>query len=140
MELTQEEAQRICLLRALEWGYFPLFSTQVFVPISFLFIQWWIVPITLVVATYFWHPVKYNIANLKIAMLVCNLNTALIRWPVTIGFSIYFIAKKAYVPGIVLLIWPIIVLVMMKFCPPSKNGVIQGVFLKQMLGIEGEKS
>lgn len=120
------------MLRALEWGAMPLFATQALVPPTFLFIRWWYVPIALVLATWLWHPVKYAVASYRAATLFCLLNTALVKWPVALGFAIYFLVNGQYVVAVVSLLWPVIILVLIWLTPSTKLGVLEAIFTGQI--------
>lgn len=134
MEFSSEELNRLTLLRSLEWGYMPLFATQVFVPISFLFIKWWYVPVALVGATWLWHPIKYKLANFRVATFVCLINTAIVRWPVGLGFGVFYLIQGNFLLAVLSAFWPIAVLVLMKLCPPTINGILQRKFAAQIQG------
>ena len=136
MEFTSEEFNRATLLRALEWGYMPLFATQVVVPASFLFVTWWYVPLALVGATWLWHPFKYALANYRAATLLCLINTPLLRWLVGLGFGIFYLVRGRYLFAGLAAFWPLAVLILMRLCPPTKNGILQRKFAAQILGEE----
>ena len=139
MDTSQEEMQRACLLRAMEWGYMPLFATQALVPASFLFVKWWYAPIALVLASWLWHPVKYAFASYRVATFFCYLNCALVRWPVALGFALYFGLNGQHIVALVSLLWPIIVLVLMWFTPSSKTGILEAIFARQLMQ-QGEET
>lgn len=132
MDMSQEEMQRACLLRAIEWGAMPLFATQVLVPPSFLFIRWWYAPIALVLVTWLWHPVKYALASYKLATFFCYLNNTFVKWPVALGFAIYFFVNGQHIVAAVSLLWPVIVLVLIWLTPSTKFGVLEAIFMAQI--------
>ena len=134
MEVTTEELDQATLLRAVEWGYLPLFATQVIVPPSFLFVTWWYVPVALVVATWLWHPMKYALASYRVATFFCVVNSPLLRWPVGLGFGIFYLIHREYLNAGLAAFWPLAVLVLMQLCPLTKNGNLQQVFAEQILG------
>lgn len=136
MELTPEELTRATLLRALEWGYMPLFATQVLVPASFVFVPWWCVIIILVVATWVWHPLKYALASYGVATFFCLINTPLLRWPLGIGFCVFYIVRGQFFIAGMTILWPLAVLILMNLCPRTKHGILQRSFASQILGQE----
>ena len=138
MEVTQEELEKGTLLRAMEWGYMPLFATQVLAPASFLFFTWWHVPIALILMTWAWHPVKYALADYRVATLFCYINTSFIRWPMGIGFGIYYLLQKSHLLAALSVFWPLAVLVLMSPCPNTKIGVLQQIFVNQLVGRKDE--
>jgi hypothetical protein len=64
---TPEEMSKLVLLRSLEWTLWPEFIAQPLIPLLYLRFNWWVVVLSIGVATAFWSHVCTRFANLRLA-------------------------------------------------------------------------
>ena len=126
---TDAEIQRWCLLRAIEWCAFPAFASQPLVPIMLLLFPWyWVIAAVVVLNTLWrWSGIGYSYVNITAARMACL--SGLAKWPFAIGSAIYLFIDRQFVPGLIALSWPLLVLLI----PSSgKFGVIELAFAKKL--------
>ncbi|MFC1694469.1 hypothetical protein ACFL1R_13315 [Candidatus Latescibacterota bacterium] len=97
---------------------------------------WWYVPLALVGATWLWHPFKYALVSYRAADLLCLINNPFLRWPMGLGFGIFYLVRGRYLLTGLAVFWPLAVIILMQICPPTKNGILQSKFAAQILGEE----
>ena len=126
---TDAEMQRWCLLRATEWCAFPAFASQPLVPVMLLLFPWyWVISAVVVLNTIWrWSGIRYSYVNITAARMACLLGLA--KWPFAIGSAIYLFIHRQFVPGLIALFWPFLVLII----PSSgKIGAIELAFAKKI--------
>ena len=127
---TDEENLKWCLLRAIEWGQWPLFAAQLIAPVLLLFFQWWQIAVTVVILTWVWTLIRYKYVNIILAGL--GPFVIIVKWPVSIGMGIYFFIKADYILAAVAVFWPLVTLLLMWLTPSTKIGVIQTALMNKI--------
>lgn len=127
---TFEENSRYCLLRAIEWGQWPIFVTQPIIPILFLFYPWESVVFGIIIINFLWGFIR----KIFISPFLADVGAMLVhlKWFVSIGIGIYFFTQGDNLLAILSIIWPIIVMFAQAISIPAKNGELQIIFLKGM--------
>lgn len=128
---TDEEKERWTLLRAIEWGKWPLFVAQPFAPLLLVILPWWVVIAALVAATWLWSAVRYRLVS--VGLLRFGSYFVHLKWPVCIAAAIYFISAEDYVLAAMAGLWPVVTLVLMLLTPPTMIVVIQGMLALRLL-------
>lgn len=132
---TDDEITRWLWLRAVEWGSFPSYLSQLFVPILLLFYPWYFVIGGVVAASLLWCLVRYSFVSPALAGAVV-LPVLWLKWPVALGSSIYLFAHGHWGVAMLGLVWP---LVAAFTCPPANVGPLQRA-LAQRLGLSAKGS
>lgn len=130
-DFTEDELRRWLLLRATEWCYFPGFISQPVVPISLIFFPLVTVLLSIFLINLLWVYVRYSYVNINLARFAVFF-VGYLKWPATIGSFIYLLINKQYLPAVVALLWPAIVLIKIFFGYPGKIGVIELEFAKKI--------
>jgi len=125
---TEDEIKRWLWLRAVEWAALPAFISQPVAPILFIFYPWYFVVLTISAIGALWCFVRYSFVSVSFASIAC-IAVAWLKWPASIGSSIYLFFHHQPVPAVVALIWPIVGgLVGI----PGKVGTIEVAFAKSI--------
>ena len=127
---TNQENLQWCWLRAVEWGQWPLFVSQLVAPILFLFFQWWKVAIGIVVLTWLWALVRYTFVSIFLSGFGPFI--IIIKWPVSVGFGVYFWTQGNNQLAIISVLWSIITLLLVLICPNTQIGKIQTMLMNAM--------
>ena len=88
---TDEENLRWCWLRAVEWGQWPLFSSQLVVPILLLFFAWWKIVVMVVIITWMWVLIRYKYVNMILAG--SGPFVIILKWPISKRQNFQFFSK-----------------------------------------------
>jgi hypothetical protein len=118
---TDDEIVKWAWLRAIEWGAFPAYLSQLIAPILFVFIPWYCVLVGVVIAGMLWLPARYTFVSVNLAAAACIV-VVWLKWPAAIGSSIYLFRHDQTAAGVMALLWPLVAGLAGK---PSKIGVIQ---------------
>ena len=130
LECSREEIMRWCWLRGIEWGRWPLFVAQPIVPVPFIFFSWWKITIAVVVLTWLWTLIRYRYVSISLADL--GYLIAHLKWPLSVGVGIYFLAKGHYLLAALSIFWPIITLILQLITPRIQIGKMQERFLNEL--------
>ena len=104
-----------CLLRAVEWGYWPLFVAQPIAPIALIYIPAEWVAACLVALTWLWAGVRYRFVSPQLAnfgMLVADL-----KWYVGIGVGFYFLSQDRIAMVAISVFWPLVTVALLQVTP-----------------------
>lgn len=129
-EHSDDENLRWSLLRALEWGGWPLFVAQPVAPILFLVFPWWQVAVVILILNWLWALVRYKYISLTLASFGCLF--VRLKWFAAIGVGIYFLVEGNYFLAVISALWPIITLIMGLVSPPFQTGKLQGLFMNKL--------
>ena len=125
---TDDEIKRWLWLRALEWASFPAFISQPIAPILFIFYPWYLVVLSVVALSALWCLFRYSFVSVGMAIGAC-LAVVWLKWPISLGSSIYLLVRHQPVPALIALSWP---LVAGFLSPPGKAGAIELAFAKKI--------
>ena len=132
---TDEKNLRWCWLRAVEWGRWPLFVSQLFAPLLLLFVPWPYVVIGFFVANLLWAFVRYQFVNTGLANAV--VDSMMLKWPVTIGASVFLAWQHNWPIAVLAFLWPLAA-TLLGIVTPTQVGRIQSLMMCQ-LGYERTK-
>ena len=139
--LSFEELNHWSLLRAIEWSKWPLFLSQSIAPLLFLFWSWYFVLAGVFAMNLLWAAVRMRF--IIISLLNLGVYIALTKWLVCPLVAVYFFSKGLYIPGIIGLLWPLlmfplslVIIGVLKLPPPAPFGTIQIIILQKIKYIE----
>src|SRR6266851_10288547 len=104
---TNDEVVRWAWLRAVEWGAFPAYVSQLVAPILFMSYPWYFVLIGVFVLGIIWLPVRYAFVSVHLANTACIV-VVWFKWPAAIGSSIFLFMHRQPVAGVIALLWPLL--------------------------------
>ena len=129
---NDEEIRRWLWLRALEWAAFPAFISQPVAPILFIFFRWYFVVLGVVTLGFIWRFVRYSFVSVRVADAVV-VPVVWLKWPTSIGSSIYLFIHHQPVAGVLAVIWSFVAGwtgAVIGF--PTRVGVIELAFAKEI--------
>ncbi len=98
-ELYDPASWKAAVLRAIEWEFWPLFLSQPLIPALLLLYDWRWVWALVWVSTLLWFPWRLELANVYFAVWGQRIVNFL-RWPVTIGTALWFLANGMVLKGL----------------------------------------
>lgn len=123
---SREENSKWCQLRAIEWGKFPLFISQPFVPILLHYYAWWKILIFIILFNFLWCIIRYQFVSKILAETGVYLLK--LKWPISILICIYFLFQKKYFLGVLSISWPFVTLILTMLTGPTQIGMIEKLF------------
>jgi hypothetical protein len=127
---TDDENTRWCWLRAVEWGRWPLFASQLFAPVLLIFTPWQYVAIGFFVANILWHFIRYNFVSTGLADAMSV--GMLLKWPVTlVSAAILAWHQQNFGVATLVLVWPLVA-ILLGIVTPTEVGRIQQVMMAQL--------
>ncbi len=125
-EHSDEENLRWCLLRAAEWGSWPVFISQPIAPLALLLCPWWVVILATIGANALWALfVRYKVVDPALAFLGAIF--VRLKW-ITCPVSAYVLwHRDMRAVATMALLWPLLVLVMPNWS--AQIGTIQKMFM-----------
>ena len=126
---TDQDNLLFCWLRAIEWGRWPLFVSQIFAPLCLMFYPWYYVVIAFFAANIVWASIRYQFINVGLANALAD--AMILKWPITIGSAIFLFLQGSIGVGILALCWPIVA-VLLGIVTPTQVGRIQNVMMSQL--------
>ena len=129
---TDQQNLRWCWLRAVEWAAFPAFLSQPVAPILFIFFPWYFVMLGVVTLGLVWRFVRYSFVSVRIASAVV-VPVVWLKWPASIGSSIYLFLHHQPVAGVLALVWSFVAgWTGAAIGFPTQVGVIELAFAKKI--------
>ena len=125
---TEERVKKVLWLRAVEWAGLPAFVSQPFIPILFIFFQWYLVIASRFLLCILWVPIRRLYVNFTAATLVCKF-VNWCKWPSIVGSATYLFFHHQPIPAVISLLWPFLAGFV---CPPGGIGAIELAFAKQI--------
>jgi hypothetical protein len=116
--LTDEEIHQWIFLRSNEWSFWPLFVTQPFAPILFLFMRYELVITIIVILNLLWIFIRHRYYNMWLARVGSNI-VVLFKWPFSIVVGIYFLIIGNYLLAGLSMLWPFITLILLRVSIPT---------------------
>jgi hypothetical protein len=124
------------LLRAIEWGQWPLFIAQPIAPLFLLFVSWVNLALTLIALTWVWSLVRYKFISLPLAQFGALFVN--VKWLSGIVVCIYFILQQNYKLAAITICWPLITLLLQFLTIPTQIGVLQQEFAYRIIALDSE--
>jgi hypothetical protein len=134
---SDENKAKWSLLRAIEWGQWPLFIAQPIAPLVLLYVSWVKLAITLIVLTWIWAFVRYKFISLPLAQFgTLFVHT---KWLTGMAVSVYFILQRNYKLAALVICWPLVTLLLQFITPSTKIGVLQQMFANRIIALGTEE-
>ena len=128
---TEEEIQQWAMLRALEWGKWPLFVTQPIMPVLLLLFKWWILVLGVVIANLLWGAVRYKFVSVPLAYYGCLF--VRLKWLSALAMGLYFYLNDNNLNAIIAVLWPLITLILSAVqLSPILYGRLERTFLVRL--------
>lgn len=105
---TDEENQRWCFLRAIEWKGWPNFVSQPIIPVLFAFYPWRKVVVAMVVVDFTWLFLRNVFINLKLGSIGA-LFVLYTKWPASLLMGMYFLITGNYLLAGMSVFWPVLI-------------------------------
>jgi hypothetical protein len=135
-EHSNEENLRWSYLRAIEWGRWPIFVSQIYAPILLVFLLWQAVVIAVILTNILWAVfIRYSHVSVGAASTAAVLTR--LKWVICPITAIYLLASGSIANAVLALFWPLVIFVIGAF-PTVQVGKIQKMFMAQ-LGYESPK-
>ena len=121
---------RWSLLRAIEWGRWPIFLSQPVVPIVLLFVDWkWVVASVIVVNLLWAMFVRYRIVSLAAAYWGAVAVKA--NWVTCPAVAVYLFTREDKIGAVISLLWPLLIFIV-GAVPTTQVGRIQNMFMARL--------
>lgn len=125
-----QENLQWCRLRAIEWGRWPIFISQVFAPPMLLIFHWLAVIICFVVLNIFWSLfVRYKYVSINLAFI--SALVIKLKWVICPLLSYYFYFHNENLVAVIALFWPLIIFIIGAL-PTTQIGIIQNMFMNKL--------
>ncbi len=129
-EHTDEENLRWSYLRAIEWGRWPIFVSQIYAPMLLLFLPWQAVVVAVVLSNIFWAIfIRYRHVSIGPASVGALLTR--LKWALCPIAAIYLLVSGNTVNALFALLWPFVIFVI-GIIPTVQVGKIQKMFMAQL--------
>lgn len=128
-QFSDQENLNRCLARAIEWNSWPAFLSQPVAPVLYYFFPWEAVLAGLVAVTVLWLPLRYPLANFRLATLGCYF--VKLKWPAIISIVVMSLTKGKYTIAALSVLTPIISAAFAGFTPGG-FGTLQRIFMRQL--------
>jgi hypothetical protein len=129
---TDEDNNKWCWLRAVEWGRWPIFLSQSIVPVLLLFLRWQTVLLGLLIVNCIWGLfVRYRFISISAAYW--GVFVAKLKWISCPGAAIILFLRGNKVSAYLALLWPLLILTIGVF-PRPQIGRIQSAFASAIGG------
>ena len=127
---TDDENTLWCWLRAVEWGIWPLFISQLYAPPLLVLLRWQYVVVGFFVANVLWAFIRYSFISARLAGALAA--QMILKWPVTIGCAVYLAwPQHDFSLAFLALLWPLVA-VLLGVVTPVQIGRIQKVMMGQL--------
>lgn len=128
---TEGEIHKWIMLRAIEWGDWPLFIAQPIIPVLMLIFEWWIIVLGIVIANLLWGLVRYKFVSVPLANFGCLF--VRLKWFTSPAMGLYFYLNDNILNAILALSWPLVTLILLavRFYP-IELGRLERMFLEKL--------
>jgi hypothetical protein len=128
-EHTDDENVKWCWLRSVEWGHWPAYLSQLYVPILFIYYPWFKVLIAIAIINALWAFVRYRFVSTLSAWLAAVM-VGFTRWPIALAGAAHLFFHGQRVASGLALFWPILAGIYV--LPPVEIGRMQRLFLAKI--------
>jgi hypothetical protein len=129
-EHSDQENLQWCWLRAVEWGRWPIFISQIFAPIALLFISWQLLIITTIIVNVIWAIfIRYNLVSVNLAFL--GVLAVKLKWLICPIMGFYFFSLNQLIVAMIALFWPLLIFII-GIIPTTQIGIIQNMFMNRL--------
>ncbi len=117
-------------LRAVEWGRWPIFISQIFGPPMLLIFNWLTVIIFFVVLNILWSVfVRYKYVSINLAFI--GVLVTKLKWLICPLLGYYFYSHNEKLVAAIALFWPLLIFILGAL-PTTQNGIIQNMFMNKL--------
>jgi hypothetical protein len=117
-------------LRAIEWGRWPIFLSQLVAPILLVFFNWVSVIVGVILLNILWSfLVRYRFVSVTVAYWGAVF--ARLKWLFCLGAAIYLFLNHRTISAILSLSWPMLIFIL-GMLPTTQIGIIQKMFMKAL--------
>ena len=121
---------RWSLLRAIEWGRWPIFLSQPVVPVLLLFLGWKFVVVCVIATNLLWAGmVRYRFVS--IAAAYWGAIAVKSKWLTCPATAVYLFASGQRVGATIAILWPLLIVVVGAI-PTTQVGKIQNMFMAKL--------
>ncbi len=133
---SDEFKAKWCMLRAIEWGQWPLFVAQPIAPLVLLYMPaaWLSLVILLVVLSWLWAVIRYRFVSLPLAQFATVFVGS--KWFTAIGAGAYLAYHHQYEVAGLAALWPVVTVVLQSLTPSTKIGVLEQMFANRILTLD----
>lgn len=131
-EHTDEETQRYCWLRAMEWTQWPLFLAQPFIPPLLFFAAPKTILVSLVAVGWVWALIRYRVVNVDVAGVGCVL-VIFLKWPSALICGAILFGQAKYNLAALSACWPLVTMGLQGLVPPGLTGIVEKKLIAQLL-------
>ena len=129
-EHTDQENLQWCWLRAVEWGRWPIFISQIIAPPMLLIFNWLTVIIIFVVLNVLWSLfVRYKFVSINLAFM--GVLVTKLKWLICPLLGYYFFSLNNILLAAIALFWPLLIFIIGAL-PTTQIGVIQNMFMNKL--------
>lgn len=127
---TDQENLQWCWLRAVEWGRWPIFISQVLAPLMLLIFSWPTVIICVVVLNIFWAVfVRYKYVSMNLAFI--SVIAIKLKWLICPLLGYYFYSRDEKLVAAISFFWPLLIFIIGAL-PTTQIGIIQNMFMNKL--------
>jgi hypothetical protein len=127
---SDEENLKWSWLRAVEWGRWPIFVSQIYAPILLLFLPWLAVVIAVVLSNILWAIfIRYHHVSVGAASTAAVLTR--LKWVVCPIAAIFLLVSGNIANAFFALFWPLVIFII-GVVPTVQVGKIQKMFMAQL--------
>lgn len=121
---------RWSLLRAIEWGRWPIFLSQPVAPILLLFLNWKAVVSSVIVVNLLWAIfVRYRFVSVVAAYWGAVM--VKVKWVVCPAAAVYLFTRGDKIGAAISLFWPLLIFIV-GAVPTTQVGRIQNLFMARL--------
>jgi hypothetical protein len=129
-EHSDEENLRWSYRRAVEWGRWPIFVSQIYAPILLLFLTWQALVIAVVLSNILWAIfIRYRYVSVGAASTAAVLTR--LKWVLCPIAATYLFVSGNIANSLFALFWPLVIFVI-GVAPTVRVGKIQKMFIAQL--------
>jgi hypothetical protein len=135
---TDQENLHWCWLRAIEWGRWPVFISQIVAPPMLYIFNWLTVVSFFVVLNILWSLfIKYKYVNVKLAFV--GVLATKLKWLICPLLGYYFYTQNEVLVAVIALFWPLLIFIIGAL-PTTQITVIQDMFMIKLGYIKNDLS
>src|SRR4029077_14555138 len=129
-EHSDEENLKWSWLRAVEWGRWPIFVSQIYAPIMLLFQPWLAVVLAVIVSNILWAIfIRYRHVSVGAASTAAVLTR--LKWVICPLAAIFLLVSGNIANALFALLWPLVIFVI-GVVPTVQVGRIQKMFMAEL--------
>ncbi len=121
---------RWSLLRAIEWGRWPIFLSQPIVPVLLLSLDWKVVVVGVIVTNLLW-AIFIRYRWVSVAAACWGAVVVKVKWVVCPAAAAYLFTRGDKIGAAISLLWPLLIFIV-GAVPTTQVGRIQNLFMARL--------